>query len=177
MRKNPVIALQTTLGIQAINEDELLQIVDIALSSNSVIPHAYDPLVHTHVLTGLEPFGLKELRKKGIEGIITTLNDHRAAVLAGALDGRADPASKEQQSNLPTEVLKALEKGVSLSDAIIEHVARRFGNLILLPFAQADVSKPLGQYGVDSMLAAEFRTWSFQSFHVNIPFLSLLGED
>ena len=36
-----------------------------------------------------------------------------------------------------------------------------------------NVSKPLSQYGMDSMITAEFRTWFFQSFHVDIPFLTL----
>lgn len=177
LHENPEIeALLLRKGIQAINEDELLQIVDIALSSNATIPHAYDNLAHSHILTGLEPFGLKELRKKGFEGTNPTLNDPRAAIIAGALDGSADLAFKDQDGNLPAEVVDALEKGVTLADGILQHVAKRFGNLVLLPFAQVDVSKPLGQYGMDSMIAAEFRTWFFQSFAVDIPFLTLLSK-
>lgn len=177
LHENPEIeALLLRKGIQAINEDELLQIVDIALSSDVSIPHAYDHLAHSHILTGLEPFGLKELRKKGFEGTNPTLNDPRAAIIAGALDSSADLAFKAQDGNLPSEVVNALEKGVTLADGILQHVAKRFGNLVLLSFAQVDVSKPLGQYGMDSMIAAEFRTWFFQSFGVDVPFLTLLSK-
>ncbi|KAL9123287.1 MAG: hypothetical protein Q9187_000159 [Circinaria calcarea] len=177
LHENPEIeALLLRKGIQAINEDELLQIVDIALSSHTTIPHAYDGHAHAHILTGLEPFGLKELRKKGFEGTNPTLNDPRAAVLAAALDGQADVAYKNQDGNLPAEVADALEKGMLLADAVSAHVSKRFGNLVLLPLAQVDVSKPLADYGMDSMIAAEFRTWFFKSFRVDIPFLTLLSK-
>ena len=93
-----------------------------------------------------------------------------AAIIAGALEGAADLASKSEDGNLRSEVVDTLEKGATLADAILQHVAKRFGNLVLLPFAQVDVSKPLGQYGMDSMIAAEFRTWFFRSFGVDVPF-------
>lgn len=177
LHENPEIeALLLRKGIQAINEDELLQIVDIALSSDATIPHAYDQFAHAHILTGLEPFGLKELRKKGFEGMNPTLHDPRAVILARALDGQADLAYQNQDGSLPAEVINAIETGVLLADAILAHITKRFGNLVLLPLAQVDVSKPLAEYGMDSMIGAEFRTWFFQTFHVDIPFLTLLNK-
>lgn len=177
LHENPEIeALLLRKGIQAINEDELLQIVDIALSTDATVPHAYDQSAHAHVLTGLEPFGLKELRKKGFEGMNPTLHDPRAAILARALDGQADVAYKNEDGSLPAEVVHDLETGVLLADAILTHVTKRFGNLVLLPLAQVDGSKPLADYGMDSMIAAEFRTWFFQTFHIDIPFLTLLNK-
>jgi KR domain/Phosphopantetheine attachment site len=177
LHENPEIeALLLRKGIQAIDEDELLQIVDISLSSDGRIPHAYDERAHAHVLTGLEPFGLKELRKKGFEGTNPTLNDPRAALLAAALDGQGDIAFKNQDGNLSAEVVDDLEKGAALGEAVLTHVTKRFGNLVLLPQPQVDVSKPLGEYGMDSMIAAEFRTWFLQSFSVDIPFLTLLSK-
>lgn len=177
LHENPEIeALLLRKGIQAMNEDELLQIVDIALSSDAVIPHAYDRFAQAHFLTGLEPFGLKELRKKGFEGTNPTLNDPRAAILARALDGQADLAYKDHDGNLPVEIVNALEKGVLLVNAVLAHVVKRFANLVLLLLEQVDVSKPLADYGMDSMIAAEFRTWFFQTFKVDIPYLTLLNK-
>ncbi|MCJ1346998.1 hypothetical protein MMC31_005218, partial [Peltigera leucophlebia] len=165
LHENPEIeALLLRKGIQAMNKDELLHVVDIALSSDAVIPHAYDRSAHAHVLTGLEPFGLKELRKKGFEGTNPTLHDPRATILAKALDGQADLAYKNQDGNLPMEIVDALEKGVLLTDVVLAHVAKSFANLVLLPLEQVDVSKPLADYGMDSMIAAEFRTWFYQPF-------------
>ena len=111
LHENPEMeALLLQRGIQAINEHELLQIVDIALSSKSVIRHAYDHLAHAHVLTDLGSFGLKELRKNDFGGTNPTLNDPRAAILAGALDGQTDLASKNQQGSLPSEVSTRLKR-------------------------------------------------------------------
>jgi len=177
LHENPEIEqLLLRKGIQAINEDELLQIIDIALSDKSQIPHAYDALAHSHILTGLEPFGLKEMRKKGFEGSNPTLNDPRAAVLARALDGQNDLASKGQTGRLPAEVAAQIEGGSTVPDAILNFIAKRFSNLVLLPLDKVEVAKPLTGYGMDSMIAAEFRSWFFQSFKVDIPFLELLSK-
>lgn len=175
LHENPEIeALLLRKGIQAIDEDELLQIIDVALSSKMTIAHGYDAFAESHILTGLEPLGLKELRKKGFEGETPTLNDPRASVLAGSLDG--DLALKGKDDDLPAEVVKALEKGTPLEEAILQHIVRRFSNLVLVPLDKVDCAKPLAAYGMDSMIAAEFRTWFFSTFEVDIPFLELLSK-
>lgn len=175
LHENPEIeALLLRKGIQAIDEDELLQIIDVALSSKMTIAHAYDAFAQSHILTGLEPLGLKELRKKGFEGETPTLNDPRASVLAGSLDG--DLALNGKDDDLPAEIVKALEEGTPLEEAILQHIVRRFSNLVLVPLDKVDCAKPLAAYGMDSMIAAEFRTWFFSTFKVDIPFLELLSK-
>lgn len=176
LHENPEIeALLLRKGIQAINEDELLQIIDVALSSEMTIVHSYDAFAQNHILTGLEPLGLKELRKKGFEGENPTLNDPRASVLAGSLNADIDMKGKED--DLPAEIVKALEEGASLGEAVLQHVVKRFSNLVLVPLDRVDCSKPLAAYGMDSMIAAEFRTWFFSTFKVDIPFLELLSKN
>ncbi|RFU27489.1 hypothetical protein B7463_g8851, partial [Scytalidium lignicola] len=179
LHENPEIEqLLLRKGIQAINEDELLQIIDIALSDGSRIriPHAFDSLAHSHILTGLEPFGLKAMRKKGFEGTNPTLNDPRAAVLARALDGESDLALKGQTGRFPADVSAQIENGSTLSAAMLHFISKRFSNLVLIPLDKVDVAKSLAGYGMDSMIAAEFRTWFFQSLKVDIPFLELLSK-
>ena len=177
LHENPEIeALLLRKGIQAISEDELLHIVDIALSNTASIPHSYDQLAHSHVLTGLEPHGLRELRKQGFDGTNPALDDPRAMVLAGALYGQADFAFQNSNGNLSSEVGELLEKGTPLPEAVLACITKRFGNLILTPANQVDVGKSLASYGMDSMIAAEFRTWFFQAFKVDVPFLTLLSK-
>ncbi len=175
LHENPEIeALLLRKGIQAIDEDELLQIIDIALSSKMTMAHAYDAFAQSHILTGLEPLGLKELRKKGFEGETPTLNDPRASVLAGSLDG--DLGLKGKDDDLPAEIVNALKEGKPLEEAILQHIVRRFSNLVLVPLDKVDCAKPLAAYGMDSMIAAEFRTWFFTTFKVDISFLELLSK-
>ena len=181
LHENPEIeALLLRKGIQAINEDELIQIVDLALSSQSEDQHEFfdDPLASSHILTGLEPLGLEELRKKGFEGTNMTLDDPRASILAGALErGTNDRSDGPKAATLP-ELSAALENEgskKSLNDAVLGLMVKRFSDLTLTPLTKVNVIKPLAAYGMDSMLAAEFRTWIYRAFKTDVSFFGLLS--
>ena len=177
LHENPEIeALLLRRGIQAINEDEMLQIVDSCLSNQTTTAAAYDKLAEAHVLTGLEPLGIKELRRKGFTGETPTLNDPRANLLAAALAQGEESSGAGSTSGMHPELAAALESGSSLPEAVLTVVSKKFSNLILIPLDKLDVAKPLAVMGMDSMLAAEFRTWFFQTFKVDIPFLTLLSK-
>lgn len=201
LHENPEVeALLLRKGIQAVNEDELLQIIDAALSTNVEDTGFHDEGSRSHILTGLEPLGLKELRKKGFEGNNPTLSDPRAALLASALNGEEGQGSDGSATAgggangfLPLELVKALEEtttrrsasadddddddvGDAVLTAIDTLIRRRFSNLVLLQLDRIDVDRPLAGYGMDSMIAAEFRTWFFTTFKVDVPFLELLSK-
>ncbi|KAI0449671.1 reducing type I polyketide synthase 10 [Xylaria acuta] len=181
LHDNPDIeALLLRKGIQAIDADELLQIVDLALSSSASlgIHHAHDNLAAAHLLTGLEAFGLKELRRKGFTGTNTTWDDPRAALLANALDGPAGFQQKRaaQNGSLPPAIEDAVNAGETLSDVVLNHSRQRFADLVLMKYELVDVNKPLADYGMDSMLAAEFRTWFYHTMTVDMPILTLLNK-
>lgn len=122
------------------------------------IPHPVDHHAKAHVLTGLEPFGLIKLRKKGFQVTNITFRDPRAAILARVMDGEEDQGIQTQKGGFPAEVVKALEEGFPLSNAIHTSVASRLGNLVLMPLEKVQVNKPLAQFGMDSMIASEFLT-------------------
>ncbi|KAK4992377.1 Type I Iterative PKS [Elasticomyces elasticus] len=177
LHENPEIeALLLRKGIQAINEDELLQMIDISLSHKGKT--VYDEYAAGHILTGLEPLGMKRLREAGFAGTNPTMNDPRATILASALDSKADTDLKKN-SGLPAELEAAIESGEG-HDAIVKaalaSILRRFSNLILLQIDKIDINRSLSQFGMDSMLAAELRTWFYQAFKVDVPFLTLLAE-
>lgn len=180
LHENPEIeAMLLRKGIQAIDADELLQLIDLALSASTTmtIPHAHDNLAAARLLTGLETCGLKDLRKKGFEGSYPALDDPRANLLASALDGEPDNTSwQTQDGNLPAEVAKRVEGGQTLAEAVLDHIRARFGNLVLLKYEAVEVKKPLAELGMDSMIGAEFRTWFFQNMDVDVPLLMLLGK-
>jgi acyl carrier protein len=178
LHENPEIeALLLRKGIQAINEDELIQIVDLALSSQGKADgFGGDWAASSHILTGLEPHGLKELRKKGFEGDHIVLSDPRANLLSSTLSSSAPSTSSSHGSKISNHLETALETAGSLHEAITALVKQRFSNLILVAVQKVELEKKLTAYGMDSMLAAEFRTWVWQVFKVDIPFLQLLGE-
>lgn len=179
LHDNPEIeAILLRKGIQAIDPDELLQIVDLALcsSKNVGIHHAHDTLASAHLLTGLEASGLKRLRKLGFDGTNPVWDDPRASILANALDGDSGTHRRAHDGNLPLEVNQKIEEGKGVEEAVLDFIRKRFGNLVLMKYETVDVRKPLAEYGMDSMIAAEFRTWFYQSMAVDIPILTLLGK-
>ncbi|ORY71434.1 putative polyketide synthase [Pseudomassariella vexata] len=181
LHENPEIeALLLRKGIQAINEDEMLHIIDIALSTRTTTQTGagdlYDSFAQGHVLTGLEPLGLKALRAQGFEGTSPVLGDPRAFLLSAALDETTSGTGASGTTNgLPAEVAEAIEAGSSAEEAILSTVCQKFSSLVLIPKDKLDVTKPISSVGVDSMLAAEFRAWIFQAFKTDVPYLTLLS--
>lgn len=175
LHENPEIeAVLLRKGIQPIKEEELLSIIDITLSRT--LPTEIN---EAHVLTGLETQGMKRLRQMGFEGTIPTLNDPRAAILASSLDGESDAHSKKTDAGLPPALAETLEAGgdgEAVLETITTIIVQRLANLILVQAPKIDRDMPLIKWGMDSMLAAEFRTWFFMAFTVDVPFLLLLGE-
>lgn len=176
LHENPEIeALLLRKGIQQINESEMLAIIDISLTRSMAIPGSWDQAASAHVLTGLEPFGILKIRKQGFKGNNPVLKSARAVVLARAIHEQEN-SSSSADGDLPAEVSKAREAGISLADAITTHVTKRFGDLVLISADKVSISKPLDGYGMDSMIAAEFRSWFYQAFKVDVPFLDLLSK-
>ena len=158
LHENPEIeAVLLRKGITPIKEEELLSIIDITLSR----PDGLEP-TEAHVLTGLETQGMKKLRRMGFEGTIPTLNDPRASILASSLDGETDLHSKKTDSGLPPALAATLEAGGdadAVLDTLTDIILGRLANLILVPAGKIDHEMPLIKWGMDSMLAAEYRTW------------------
>lgn len=131
LHENPGIeAVLLRKGIQPIKEEELLSIIDIALCRPR-----QNALEGAHVLTGLETQGMKELRQRGFEGTIPTLNDPRAAILASSLDGESDAHSKKTDSGLPPALAEILEAGGddgAVLETIVGIIVQRLANLILV---------------------------------------------
>ncbi|KAI2468602.1 polyketide synthase [Annulohypoxylon bovei var. microspora] len=178
LHENPDIEhLLLRKGIQAIDEDEMLQIVDTVLSRNHDVPSVHGNLSHSHILTGLELSGLQALRAKGFEGPNLTLDDPRASILNHLLDNDRQGLLQPHDGGLPIDVMTALENGLHLSEATMQHIIKKFSNLVLLPPDRVDILKPLLTYGMDSMIAAEFRSWFFKVFQIDLPFLKLLSKD
>lgn len=199
LHENPDIeALLLRKGIQPLNEDEFLQVLDFGLSGpggESDFAHR-EPLAlaaeAAHILTGLEPIGIRKLMEKGFDvNSGSTMQDPRTALLAASLLAEQDAQNADQGTDLsqlaaaaewvkdvPTHAMPVFASEVdapSMQDAILRLVKKRFSNLILMPLDQIDDRRPLPSFGVDSMLAAEFRTWFWNTFKVDVPFLDIVS--
>ncbi|KAI1432421.1 polyketide synthase [Xylaria sp. CBS 124048] len=186
LHENPEIeALLLRKGIQPLTEEDMIQLVDLALASKPL------ELEEAHLLTGLEPAGIRALTAQGFDvtnhGVLV---EARASVLlaslfaaegkSGGKDQQAEavaaaaPWFKELPSALTT-ALAAEADAETMHLAIIRLVKKRFSNLILMPFDQIDETRSLPDFGVDSMIASEFRTWFWSTFKIDVPFLDLMS--
>lgn len=186
LHENPEIeALLLRKGIQPLNEEEFLQVIDLALCGGD----DGDPRA-AHMLTGLESQALRKLAEKGWDVTSANLLDPRASVLSASLLA----ATTQQASNgllgaqlkdapawltgISPAVAKVLAAGSGAStlvEAVVRVTRKRFSALILMPADQIDDGQVLLQFGVDSMIAAEFRTWIWTTFEVDIPFHDILS--
>lgn len=194
LHENPEIeALLLRKGIQPLNEDEFLQVVDLALASE-----ASRRVNEAHLLTGLEPAAVRELSARGFD--VTThgvLIEARSSILLASLQSEKEATeaalSQSQGEHDATMAKKAAApwfKDVpatlttaftpeahaeTMQEAIARLIKKRFSNLILIPLDQIDGHKPMPDYGVDSMIASEFRAWFWAVFRVDLPFLDIMS--
>ncbi|KAI9789487.1 MAG: Type I Iterative PKS [Peltula sp. TS41687] len=188
LHENPEIeALLLRKGIQPLNEDEFLQVIDLALAGNPAADGMrYDKLASSHILTGLEPHGIRKLLQQGFDVNNGTMQDARTVLLAASLDVdesseggvSGQVATTSWSKDFPAALAKAFASeaaAATLNEAILGLVRKRFSNLILMPLDKVDNAKPLAQYGMDSMIAAEFRSWFWSTFKVDIQFLDILS--
>lgn len=192
LHENPEIEkLLKRKGIQAINETELLQICDFALSGQrrKSWPGS-EHFAESHILTGLETQGMVKLRQQGFDGTHHILNDPRAKIIANALavemkkatqSAASEPKDSSHQLAAVAACLKpggtlcATPTDPALLEAIQAVVIEKMLNLLLLSPDQLTPHIPLGTFGMDSMLAADGRHFVFRTFQVDIPFLTLLA--
>ncbi|KAI1474260.1 hypothetical protein F4774DRAFT_401394 [Daldinia eschscholtzii] len=147
------------------------------------------------MLTGLETANLRKILDQGFEVSNSTLDDHRLSILAASLEVARNPTGSngnrspegDQQivstpwiRGLPQEVTVILRPELpgssSLKESVLRVLTKRFSDLLLTPKNQIDPKKPFAQFELDSMIASEFRSWLWNSFKVDVPFLDLLGS-
>ncbi|RDA93312.1 hypothetical protein CP533_2039 [Ophiocordyceps camponoti-saundersi (nom. inval.)] len=196
LHENPEIeALLLRKGIQPLNEDEFLQVVDFGLAGPGgeadFIRRAKGSEERAHILTGLEPYGIRKLMERGFDVNNGIMEDPRTSLLAASLLAERDSQGGSTGSDVgqlteASEWVKSVPSGAvsmiaseasapTLRDAVLRLTKKRFGNLILMPADQVDDGAPLASFGVDSMLAAEFRTWFWNTFKLDVPFLDIVS--
>ena len=165
-------------GIRPINENELLGIFDSVLSQPRSMSDKENHLTDAHLLTGLEVTGLQAQRDQGFDGYRQVIDDPRASILLQSFN-ESNPQltySANPGKLLSAKVQEILQSGGNLHDTVHTIVAEKMSNLILLPADSINPNTPLSNFGMDSMLAAELRTYIYQAFGVDVPFQTLMGK-
>lgn len=166
-------ALLLGKGIQQLTEDEFLQVIDLALTGTSPGAPNLDPAA-SRILTGLEPFDIRKIMAQGLDINNGAMQDPRATCLLASLlaeqdvqrtgpthDNDPGPAAP-WFGDMPQSargVFTSVRCAPSLHAGTLQLIVKRFSSLILMPVEQIDDTRALPQFGVDSMIPAEFRTW------------------
>ncbi|KAH9890251.1 polyketide synthase [Xylariomycetidae sp. FL2044] len=203
LHENPEIeALLLRRGLQPLNEEEFLQMADLAIAGSSThgrstaTTDTLDTGEDSHILTGLETFQIHQLMEQGFDVDHGAMHDPRASILSATLKSRSGLLETDTDSAMPetgdrtavsawlmklpkhvSAALKAQADAPSAKEAILRLIRIRFSNLLLTPLDQIYSSKPLSLYGVDSMIASEFRTWFWTTFKVDVPFIDLMSAE
>ena len=181
LHDNPDIrAILSRTGISALDEDEMLRVIDIALSSSPPKSHhtyTFDEITKSYILTGLESSSYEALRANGFDGPFPAMQDPRANALAAAFGEVHDKTAQHNDNDSsPPEVTEAINGGMSLREAVSLHLAKRFSSILCMDVEKLDLHKPLMQFGIDSMIATEIRTWLFHTYRSDVPFFDLLSQ-
>ncbi|KAF2679525.1 KR-domain-containing protein [Lentithecium fluviatile CBS 122367] len=127
--------------------------------------------------------GLKQQRELRFEGDDHVLLDPRAGLFATVfkrsiadLDTKSNLATRNQ---FLTEIINALNSKAadSLLDAVKKLMSKKVSNLILVARGKLSLERRLGGFGLDSMVASEFRNFVYNSLEADVPFMALLDKD
>ena len=176
-------ALLLRRGIRPLAEEDMLRVIDLALRDataplqRQVRRGPLDDYSDAHILTGLETNALSAHREQGFDGQSHIFHDPRCGLIAAAYNAAQGDETTHASTNakgMPAEIAESVAGGATYYDALQTFVGRKISGLILQD--DLDPERELGEFGFDSMLAAEFRTFVYNMFHVDVPFLLLLDE-
>ena len=164
-------------GVAELTEDDMLLIIDIALSGYRKGSTEFQPV--SHILTGLEPAMINDISNKGYTASLEMFKtDPRLHILALAAPTFREAQGGSTGHGLPPAVVSALasKNAQAVQKAVFEVLSERLSHLILVPQENITLQLRLTEIGMDSMLAAEYRTFLFRSLSVDVPFLTLMDS-
>ena len=180
LHEHPEIeALLLRKGIRPLNEEEMLGVFDAVLSQPRSLGDDGNHYAGAHLLTGFETTGLQAQRDQGFDGHMQAIDDPRASILLQSFNDSSPPLihSAGIGKGLSGRIKEAvLQSGGDLRKTIHDVIAGKMSNLILLPANDIKPETPLSTFGMDSMLAAELRTYIYQASGVDVPFQILMGD-
>lgn len=70
----------------------------------------------------------------------------------------------------------AFETLEEAAEAVAQGLARKLGAALGMPSSDVDTTKPLHQYGVDSLLAVEIRNWFAKEIKADVAIFDIMGQ-
>ncbi|KAI4212601.1 MAG: hypothetical protein LQ351_004673 [Letrouitia transgressa] len=152
-------------GFYGNDEDEFLQFCEAGVSKASEEDEPsfrYDRSTRGHLLVGIEPAGLQAVDKKYPLADMAWYHDPRFKNLIQATRLLAQGAESKRADG-------------GDEGTVLDRIRTKISRLLYVPLDEVDTEKPINDYGIDSMIAAELRNWFFTSFGKEVSLLNLLS--
>lgn len=129
-------------------------------------------------LTRVETTALQAQRKQGFDGHLQVFDDPRALVLLQSFNENSSQPSSSASvgKGLSGKIKEAVQFGGNLRKTMHDVIAGKMANLILLPSNEINPETTLSTFGMDTMLAAELRTYIYQASAVDVSFQTIMGS-
>ncbi|KAI4719803.1 ketoacyl-synt-domain-containing protein [Aureobasidium sp. EXF-10727] len=164
-------------NVYGIPEDDFLRMMEMACRPRGSIKPVseHDPLSVAHMVTGMEP---SKVANSGVQP--SWLTDPRFSIIAAAIAKNGGQSTWSADS--ATTTTSALRTAIASDDDSSIHLALQslvlshFSKLIMAPMDKltASLNRPMSEFGMDSMIVADLRSWAWRDLRVDLPFMVLL---
>jgi hypothetical protein len=89
----------------------------------------------------------------------------------------SDSAGEEESFAATREALRNAKTLEDATEILAEALIKRISSIMSLPLEDIDSEKPIHFYGVDSLVAVEFRNWLRKNLDSDIEVLDIMGDD
>ena len=156
-------------GFHSMDEEELLQVMDLAISGCQAKPEDPGNRDHPCILTGLD-------ERKPVKRVLEDPRARALAFAASRLSMDSPGAASTDDSGLPKSVKDALSTNDSkaLHAAVEVVISANLATLVHTPAEQVNAQTHLVDIGMDSMLAVEARQGA--TLGIDVPLVDLMAN-
>ncbi|KAK5999099.1 Reducing polyketide synthase DEP5 [Cladobotryum mycophilum] len=157
-------------GMYGVDEEHLLQSFEASMISSTL------ERVPDHIVVGLDPAQLQKAVNDAAATDSFWLEDSRFSHTAHDIHSSADDAAGGAGGQSILATIKAAASLPEAISAVNEHFIDKLSRMLMIN--PEDVDPEVGSiasYGIDSMIGAELRNWTFKEYRMDVPFQQLLG--
>ena len=128
-------------------------------------------------MTALGNGGLNKANVEDLGLEFWWLNDSARFSYLRELDLRNFSANNDQESIAELkDSLRGTTSMAEAADLVTVALAARLAKGIMIPTEEIDVNMPISAYGVDSLVAADFRNWCFKELKADVQVFEFLSN-
>ncbi|KAI3343473.1 putative polyketide synthase [Ustulina deusta] len=158
-------------GMYGIDEEHLLQSFEAAVSSRQL------GRIPSHIVVGLDPAKLQKSLDSGMESGSFWLDDIRFSHVIHDIKISKDDATHSAGAQSILATISNSSSPQEAVAAVIEHFIAKLARMLMMSPEDFDPdNKSISDYGIDSMVGAELRSWIFKEYRFDIVFQQLLGS-